>query len=773
MNGESPPDSFAGAEGEDIAAPAIEGGAEEGQRLRPSVPRPEPRIPYARAHGSSSVPSQRKGTIPGVVSAPPTSSAEAAYQGPIPGPAPLPRLPDVNRIVAQAEQEAGGDPVDVAIAAPRRSRRVVKVTVETSPLSPMAPVVDGAPPAVAFPITTPAALSGPQPEVSDDDWLSPESAGAKPARLPTEPISTPEAPRLEGSAASESEAAPPSALAPPDVPSPLARSSVPRPAPRPVSVRRPSGSPEPALAELVPGTFIADPDSVAVIRPIQIISVSSDLPAVVSTDERAPVVSTDERAPVVSTDEREPSAPELYVVEDADDAPALPLRFVSDGPTPLDATAELLRDLKAELPREGLAPVSAPDDGPPTAREWGAETPGSTPSSPDFSGSAAAAWATPPQSEEAEGRSSVDEIEAEPLEEVEPEPRSGEMEPLEEVEPERDSDSGDEIPIDMVDELKAQPKKPPPPPPRRGRPPVPPLPDLPAYLSPVPPSGASAAEAPRAATSTSGEPPAAAQAPADPVAPASEAVRRKKSWWEELFGDDFIRTLDKLEPKRVRHEVDFIEERLGVEKGAVILDLACGVGAHAVEMASRGYSIVGYDLSLAMLSRAADEAQERQQKLNFLQGDMREMAFEGTFDAVYCWSTSFGYFEEDRNADVLQRVRRALRVGGMLLLDVINRDYVACRQPSLVWFEGEGCVCMDEMQVDFFSSRLKVKRTVMFEDGRSRELDYSIRLYNLHELGKLLHEAGFKVTEVTGHPAHPGVFFGSESPRILILAERS
>jgi len=80
---------------------------------------------------------------------------------------------------------------------------------------------------------------------------------------------------------------------------------------------------------------------------------------------------------------------------------------------------------------------------------------------------------------------------------------------------------------------------------------------------------------------------------------------------------------------------------------------------------------------------------------------------------------------------------------------------------------------MDEMQVDFFSSRLKVKRTVMFEDGRSRELDYSIRLYNLHEMGKLLHEAGFKVTEVTGHPAHPGVFFGSESPRLIILAERS
>ncbi|HVY47345.1 MAG TPA: methyltransferase domain-containing protein, partial [Minicystis sp.] len=215
-----------------------------------------------------------------------------------------------------------------------------------------------------------------------------------------------------------------------------------------------------------------------------------------------------------------------------------------------------------------------------------------------------------------------------------------------------------------------------------------------------------------------------------------------------------------------------IEDRLGVEKGAVILDLACGPGAHAVELASRGYSLVGYDLSLAMLAHAADEAQARQQRLNFLQGDMREMAFQEMFDAVYSWSTSFGYFEDDKNIDVLQRIRRALRPGGVLLLDLINRDYVAARQPSLVWFEGDGCVCMDEMSVDFFTSRLRVKRTVMFEDGRAREIEYTMRIYGLHELGKMLHECGFKVIEVTGHPAHPGVFFGSESPRIIVLAER-
>jgi SAM-dependent methyltransferase len=251
------------------------------------------------------------------------------------------------------------------------------------------------------------------------------------------------------------------------------------------------------------------------------------------------------------------------------------------------------------------------------------------------------------------------------------------------------------------------------------------------------------------------------------------SVRRARYWWDELFGDDFLRTMDNLTDKQVRREVDFIEESLGVQEGAIILDLACGTGRHAVEMAARGYNVVGYDLSVAMLARAADEAHDRNQKLNFLQGDMRDMGFEEMFDAVYCWSTSFGYFDDEKNQLVAQRIHRALRKGGLLLLDVANRDFVAKVQPSLVWFEGDGCVCMDDMRVDFITSRLRVKRMIMMDNGRSRELDYSIRLYTLHELGNMLHDVGFKVTEVSGHLGTPKVFMGADSPRLLVLAEKA
>jgi SAM-dependent methyltransferase len=290
-------------------------------------------------------------------------------------------------------------------------------------------------------------------------------------------------------------------------------------------------------------------------------------------------------------------------------------------------------------------------------------------------------------------------------------------------------ESEPEIPVDVEEE---KPAPPPPPPPRRE-----------------PPKAPSVAEAVEA-----------------------QRTRQRKAWWEELFGEDFARASGKLKSPQIVVEADFIEESLGVAKGGVLLDLACGGGQHAVELAQRGYGVVGYDLSLYQLAVAADCAQEYGQKLNLLQGDMREMAFEEMFDGIYCWNTSFGYFEEEKNLAVAAKIFRALRPGGMFLLDVANRDFVVANQPAQTWFEGDACVCMDDMAVDFITSRLRVKRSLILDDGRTMECSYSIRLYSLHELGKMLHDVGFRVTEASGHPSTPGVFFGASSPRILILAQR-
>jgi SAM-dependent methyltransferase len=328
-------------------------------------------------------------------------------------------------------------------------------------------------------------------------------------------------------------------------------------------------------------------------------------------------------------------------------------------------------------------------------------------------------------------------------------------------------DSADRIPVEELSR-EDSPSLPPeeltpamPPPAPSGRP------EAKAEVKPQPPP-------PPKRPAPAAEPAAAAAEAREIASPETEKkkTKQKRPWWEELFSEDFVRANWKVSDEQIKREVTFVEESLGVAPGGIVLDLGCGSGQHAVELASRGYGVVGYDLSLYQLALAADIAQERSQKINFLQGDMREMAFEEMFDGIFCWNTTFGYFEEDKNFSVAERAFRALRPGGMLLVDVINRDFVAAHTPSSVWFEGDSCVCMDDAVIDYFTSRLRVKRSVILDDGRTRECTYSVRLYSFHELGKLLHEVGFRVTEVSGHPATPGVFLGQASPRILMLAQR-
>jgi len=292
----------------------------------------------------------------------------------------------------------------------------------------------------------------------------------------------------------------------------------------------------------------------------------------------------------------------------------------------------------------------------------------------------------------------------------------------------------------------------------------------PAVPPPVPPPIPA-----KAATPARGMP---EQSPAD-LAAVPEALeerprrpRRSKPWYEEVFDENYLRTLPFMTPEQTLREVDFIENSLAPEKGARVLDVGCGYGRHSIELVQRGLTVTGLDLSLPLLIRAADEAQKRALSVNFVHSDMRSLAFDREFDSAYCMLTSFGYFDEETNAKVAEGMARALKPGGRLLLDVVNRDYIVSDLPARIWWEGDGCVVLEEVEFNFNTSRILTHRSVVFEDGRQLDQEISVRAYSLHEMGRVLRQAGFRVLEVSGSIYTPGRFFGASSRNLLILAER-
>ena len=182
--------------------------------------------------------------------------------------------------------------------------------------------------------------------------------------------------------------------------------------------------------------------------------------------------------------------------------------------------------------------------------------------------------------------------------------------------------------------------------------------------------------------------------------------------------------------------------------------------------------MVGLDLSLPLLLRGADEAQRRGLSINFVHGDMRELDFESQFDGVFCVFSTFGYFDEETNKKTAANMARALKPGARAVIEILNRDYVVPELPTRVWWEGDGCVVLEEVEFNYFSSRIQSNRSIVFDDGRQIEQEISLRAYSLHELGKLLHAAGFRVVEVSGSVHTRGRFFGPQSRHIIVVAEK-
>jgi SAM-dependent methyltransferase len=308
------------------------------------------------------------------------------------------------------------------------------------------------------------------------------------------------------------------------------------------------------------------------------------------------------------------------------------------------------------------------------------------------------------------------------------------------------------------------------------------LPSMPAVPPPAPPSPpTSAAPPPAPASAPVATPPVPPPPAAAAVAAAAAAVeaplrprrkRRAKQWFEEIFDDDYLRTLPFLTPRQTEREAQFIAESLQIPSGGALLDLACGYGRHAMELAAKSYRVTGLDLSLPLLIRAADAARRVGVNVNFIHGDMREMTFENEFDGAYCMFTSFGYFDDDTNRKVAANLARAIKPGGKLLIDVVNRDYIVRDLPTRVWWQGDGCVVLEEVDFNYFSSRVQVQRSIIFEDGRQVEQEISIRAYSLHEIGKVLHHSGFRVTEVSGGLSLRGKFFGANSRQLIVVAEK-
>lgn len=246
-----------------------------------------------------------------------------------------------------------------------------------------------------------------------------------------------------------------------------------------------------------------------------------------------------------------------------------------------------------------------------------------------------------------------------------------------------------------------------------------------------------------------------------------------KDWYDGFFEGDWLDEIAlNADAEWSERQTNFLVEKLGLETGERVLDLACGHGRVALPLAERGFQVTGVDLSPRSLELARAAAEARGLDVAFVQSDMRELNFHGEFDAAYNVYTSFGYFDEDEeNLKVLEAVARALRPGGRFLIDVLNPGGLAARYRERMWDPLEsGGWFLQEHEFDVLRGRNKAVWTFLRPDGARSELTHSLRTYAPWELARMLDTAGFDVVGAWGD--FEGAELKLESWRLIMRADR-
>lgn len=219
---------------------------------------------------------------------------------------------------------------------------------------------------------------------------------------------------------------------------------------------------------------------------------------------------------------------------------------------------------------------------------------------------------------------------------------------------------------------------------------------------------------------------------------------------------------------RCDREVAEVVRLLDMKPPMRVLDVPCGFGRHANRLAALGYDVVGVDLMAGFLEQARAGVDAGGLRVDYRQADMRSLCLDSEFDRALMLYTSFGYFDDSENLAVLRSLAQALKPGGLLGLDVPNRDLTAKNLPAHNVVDAGGDLLVARNRFDMLTGRWTSRRTTI--RGGVRESSFSMRLYNATELCGLLSAAGLELVGVYG--GWDGGPLSVESRSIVPVARR-
>jgi SAM-dependent methyltransferase len=219
-----------------------------------------------------------------------------------------------------------------------------------------------------------------------------------------------------------------------------------------------------------------------------------------------------------------------------------------------------------------------------------------------------------------------------------------------------------------------------------------------------------------------------------------------------------------LSVARTIEECSLIERLCDLKPGDSILDVGCGHGRISNELARRGYNVTGVDWSVEALKLAVAKSEEQGLSVKYENANFLNFKALENYELVLSWYTSFGYTDDKSSRTLLRQLNAALKPGGAILIDHINRDRCLKNLPKYSVEECESNYMIDAFDYEVLTGVLNIDRRFV-KNGSTILAPYSIRLLSYTELKDWLSYAGF--SDVYGFDGH-GASLALDSSRMIV-----
>ena len=246
----------------------------------------------------------------------------------------------------------------------------------------------------------------------------------------------------------------------------------------------------------------------------------------------------------------------------------------------------------------------------------------------------------------------------------------------------------------------------------------------------------------------------------------------KQEWWSDFFSGLAVELWKHaLSGEHTKSEVEFIRTMLQLSPGTKLLDVPCGLGRLTLELAVLECELTGVDFSPHCLAEAKSAAARRNLNVRWEQRDMRNLPWSEEFDGAFCFGNSFGYLDDEGNAQFLKSIHRVLKHGARFILDAPSVaeniiPHIEARTETQI---GD-ILFIEENRYDHVLGRLDTDYTI--KRGEQIEKKFgSHRLYTYRQLEELLAGAGFVKCTAYGSPNAEPYRFGSQG--LIFVSEKN